>query len=284
MADFDTSTSGFRSGNPGDTGKHKGETDFKYRKFLESTAQLLYRLTPDGKRLIEVSGTGVSEQNLDMSSGIESLFESIHPDDRQNVVQSWRDALISRSVFYSEHRIRRSDGTLGWMLSRAVPITGSDGELFEWIGTALDISRHKQTEDELNTARKIAEFEHRQLWEIFRHSPAMIATLKGKDHVFDQINPLYQKSLGDRELIGKPVAEAIPEFINQGLIDLLDHVYEKGEIIQAKEKKIYLNRKEGGEPDEAYFNFVCPRPSPAGRLGGDSAVAGSAFRHQRWPA
>lgn len=257
MADFDTSTSGFRSGNPGDTGKHKGETDFKYRKFLESTAQLLYRLTPDGKRLIEVSGTGVSEQNLDMSSGIESLFESIHPDDRQNVVQSWRDALISRSVFYSEHRIRRSDGTLGWMLSRAVPITGSDGELFEWIGTALDISRHKQTEDELNTARKIAEFEHRQLWEIFRHSPAMIATLKGKDHVFDQINPLYQKSLGDRELIGKPVAEAIPEFINQGLIDLLDHVYEKGEIIQAKEKKIYLNRKEGGEPDEAYFNFVC---------------------------
>src|SRR5690625_3807456 len=93
MADFDTSKSGFRSGNLGDTDKHKGETDFKYRKYLESIAQVVYRLTPDGKRLIEVSGTGINQQNLDMSSGVDSILESIQPDDHRIVGSYWYDVL-----------------------------------------------------------------------------------------------------------------------------------------------------------------------------------------------
>jgi PAS domain S-box-containing protein len=39
------------------------------------------------------------------------------------------------------------DGTLGWTLSRAVPILGTGGEVVEWLGTASDVTAHREAEE-----------------------------------------------------------------------------------------------------------------------------------------
>jgi PAS domain-containing protein len=44
-------------------------------------------------------------------------------------------------VFELEHRVRRPDGTLGWTLSRAVPLLDDDGQIIEWVGAATDVTR-----------------------------------------------------------------------------------------------------------------------------------------------
>ncbi|MER7279204.1 PAS domain-containing protein [Dactylosporangium sp. NPDC000244] len=47
-------------------------------------------------------------------------------------------------VFQLQHRVRRPDGTLGWTLSRAVPLLDEDGRIEEWIGTASDVTEARE--------------------------------------------------------------------------------------------------------------------------------------------
>lgn len=67
------------------------------------------------------------------------------------------------------------------------------------------------------------------LAEMFEQAPGFMALMRGPHHVFELANPAYRALLGDRELIGKPVAEVAPEAIEQGFLDILDEVYRTGE-------------------------------------------------------
>ena len=80
-------------------------------------------------------------------------------------------------------------------------------------------------------------------------APAIICVLRGPDHVFELVNPAYQKLFEGRELLGKPIREALPEIAGQGFLELLDDVYATGKPHVAREARAALNR-------EAFFNFI----------------------------
>jgi two-component sensor histidine kinase len=64
---------------------------------------------------------------------------------------------------------------------------------------------------------------------LFEQAPSFMAVLQGPDHVFELTNAAYRRIVGDRDLVGKPVKEVIPEASGQGFLELLDHVYRTGE-------------------------------------------------------
>jgi len=66
-------------------------------------------------------------------------------------------AIRDRRVFDLEHRVIRADGTLGWTHSRALPMTGPDGQIVEWIGMATDITARKMAADQLAQQRRLYE-------------------------------------------------------------------------------------------------------------------------------
>jgi PAS domain S-box-containing protein len=45
-----------------------------------------------------------------------------------------------------KHRVRRTDGSFTWALSRAVPILGVDGNVVEWFGAASEITQRNEAE------------------------------------------------------------------------------------------------------------------------------------------
>ena len=71
--------------------------------------------------------------------------------------------------------------------------------------------------------------ETERLRRLFDRAPGFMAVVRGPDHVFEMVNQSYQKLVGRRDLIGKPVREAVPEVEGQGLFELLDKVYRSGE-------------------------------------------------------
>ena len=83
------------------------------------------------------------------------LRDYIHPDDQPQVVEAIRDAVRRKGVFELEHRVRRVDGSLGWTLSRAVPLLDESGEITEWFGAASDVTERKQTEERLRQTQKL---------------------------------------------------------------------------------------------------------------------------------
>ncbi|MFN7147489.1 MAG: PAS domain-containing protein, partial [Myxococcota bacterium] len=81
------------------------------------------------------------------------------------------------------------------------------------------------------------------LAEVFESAPAMMALVRGPDHVFDLVNDEYVRSTGrssPAELLGRAVAEAIPEAREQGFVELLDAVYRTGIPVSRREAAIRL--------------------------------------------
>jgi PAS domain S-box-containing protein len=78
--------------------------------------------------------------------------ESIHPDDRKELVKDWQSCLASASPVDTEARIRRFDGSYRWFLIRANPLRDEGGNILKWYGTCLDIDDRKRREEVLRTS------------------------------------------------------------------------------------------------------------------------------------
>ena len=86
----------------------------------------------------------------------EAFMDAVHPDDRAAVQASEERALRGGSHDV-EHRIVRPDGSIGWVQERGEVLFGPDGRPVLMRGTVQDITRSKQSEQELVLAREQAE-------------------------------------------------------------------------------------------------------------------------------
>jgi len=108
---------------------------------------------------------------------------------------------------------------------------------------------------ELITGRKHLLRNAEMIEEMYMNSPAYVCTIMGPAHIYELVNPSYQKLIGTREILGKPVFEALPELVGQGFDKILDNVYNTGEIYLGNEVPVWLAHDEGLEPALRYFNF-----------------------------
>jgi signal transduction histidine kinase/DNA-binding response OmpR family regulator len=129
--------------------------------------------------------------------------------------------------------------------------------------------RERKLREEAERARAEAEGAEARLREIFAKAPAIIATLRGPDYVFESANPLYLQHVGRPDILGRPVAEALPEVVEQGVIELLGRVYRTGVPFVADEMAILLDRRGDGAMDQVFINFVYqPLFDPDGAVSG----------------
>ncbi|WP_224247837.1 ATP-binding protein [Hyalangium gracile] len=113
------------------------------------------------------------------------------------------------------------------------------------------------------------EDERRHLHQLFDQAPSFMCFLRGRQHVFELVNRAYYGVVGHRELVGKPVREALPELEGQGFYELLDRVFMSGEPFIGRGLRVVLQRQQGGSLDEAYVDFIYqPIRGPDGRVSG----------------
>jgi PAS domain S-box-containing protein len=109
--------------------------------------------------------------------------------------------------------------------------------------------------------------ELRRFREMFAQSPSFSCLLSGPAHRFVLINPAYQLLIGDRDIIGLTVREAVPEAEGQGFISLLDRVYGTGEPYVGTNVKIVLRRNPDGTSETRSLDFVYqPIKDAAGKV------------------
>jgi PAS domain S-box-containing protein len=132
----------------------------RFRALVNASSYIVYRMSPDWAEMWELQGRDVIFDTTEPSRTW--LQKYIHPDDQPQVMEVVSEAVRNKSPFELEHRVRRADGTLGWTLSRAVPLLDAAGEIVEWFGAASDVTARKRTEEELirlneNLEQRIAE-------------------------------------------------------------------------------------------------------------------------------
>ena len=64
----------------------------------------------------------------------------IHPDDRENFLKNYLEALGQHRAFEEEFRFRRHDGEYRWMKSSGHPRMGPDGKFIGYVGVTADIT------------------------------------------------------------------------------------------------------------------------------------------------
>jgi PAS domain S-box-containing protein len=91
---------------------------------------------------------------------------------------------------------------------------------------------------------------------MFEQAPGFIAVLEGPEHHFKLVNPAYDRLTGGRNVVGKAVAEALPETIEQGFIGLLDRVFATGEPFVGRRVPVLLHRSPGAAAEQRWLDFV----------------------------
>ena len=125
------------------------------------------------------------------------------------------------------------------------PVRGGDGRVIGASKIARDITERKAAEEERRRLQDEVEAERARLAEVFRRAPSFLAILRGPEHVFDLANEPYDKLIGGRDIVGKPIREALPEVEGQGFFELLDEVYRTGEAFVGTDMRVLVQRKPG---------------------------------------
>jgi signal transduction histidine kinase/ActR/RegA family two-component response regulator len=128
------------------------ESEAIYRAFVKASSDAVYRMSADWKEMRQLEGREfIADTNQPNDDWLQKY---IHPDDQQRVLSAIRLAIQTRAKFELEHRVLRLDGSLGWTVSRAVPILNDRGEIREWLGTASDVTRRKEAEEALRDSEE----------------------------------------------------------------------------------------------------------------------------------
>jgi PAS domain S-box-containing protein len=105
-------------------------------------------------------------------------------------------------------------------------------------------------------ARRQAKAEIERLGRMFAQAPSAVAILRGPSHVIELANPAYEKLVGRSDIVGKPVAEALPEVVDQGFVKLLDQVFETGEPYVGRAVPISLQGSARTAAEDRLIDFV----------------------------
>lgn len=131
------------------------ESEERFRKMADTAPVKLWisdadrRFTFLNRRWLEFTG-----RSLEQAQG-NGWVESVHPDDRERCLGTYKSSFEARMCFEMEYRLRRADGEYRWILHRGAPWFGSSNEFIGYIGSAVDITDSKRAQEEALSGQKL---------------------------------------------------------------------------------------------------------------------------------
>lgn len=90
--------------------------------------------------------------------------------------------------------------------------------------------------------------------ELIGSLPAATAYLSGPDLVIDFANDACRRLVGDRDLVGRPLSEALPELAAQGQVERLARSMETGEPVRGSKAEVWIHRR--GQAEQRFVDYV----------------------------
>ncbi|MFI6482823.1 SpoIIE family protein phosphatase [Nonomuraea sp. NPDC050663] len=118
----------------------------RYRSLVEAQSQLVWITSPTGAVIEDapqwraITGQGLEEY---LAHG---WLDAVHPDERRQTDEAWREALRGRTMFEWNYRVRTRASGYRYFEVRAVPII-RHGRVVEWVGANSDVTPQKEAEE-----------------------------------------------------------------------------------------------------------------------------------------
>jgi PAS domain S-box-containing protein len=125
---------------------HLKSSETRHRLLIESWAQAAWEVDAEGVVVADSpSWRAYTGQTLaDWLGG--GWLNAVHPDDRADAEDHWREAITARGLVNAEFRLRAPDGGWRWTNVRAAPVLDAERGVEKWVGMNIDIDARKQAE------------------------------------------------------------------------------------------------------------------------------------------
>ncbi|MEE4377451.1 MAG: PAS domain-containing protein [Candidatus Competibacteraceae bacterium] len=161
------------------------------------------------------------------------LQNYIFPDDWMRLQYCIEEASTQGTPYQIDMRILHPDGSIGYMEARGQAVRDQQGTITKLIGTALDITERKQTEQTLWQTRKFLD-------SIVENLPAMVFVKEAETLRFVQFNKTGETLLGisREELLGKNDYDFFPKEEADFFVTKDREVLAAGELLDIPEEEI----------------------------------------------
>ncbi|MFT3774657.1 MAG: ATP-binding protein [Minicystis sp.] len=123
------------------------ESETRFRTLADHAPVIIWMTQLDGHCIyVNAAWERFTGRTLQDSAG-DGWLDAIHPEDRPRVAAAAAAAFAARAPFHADYRLRRADGTYGWVLDHGIPRPGPDGTVTGYIGSCVDISDRKRVEE-----------------------------------------------------------------------------------------------------------------------------------------
>jgi PAS domain S-box-containing protein len=124
------------------------DSEARFRELADTTPALMWMTDAEGHvTFVNEGWLRFTGRTLEEELG-DTFALSAHPDDRDDLLAAWREALRRRAEFRFEYRLLHRKDRYRWVLEVGTP-RFARGEFVGYVGTSADIHERKQMEDAL---------------------------------------------------------------------------------------------------------------------------------------
>jgi PAS domain S-box-containing protein len=122
------------------------ESEARFRTIVDIAPAMIWIAGPDklctyfNKPWLTYTGRAIEQE---LGNG---WTEGVHPDDLARCLKTYFEAFGRREPVQLEYRLKKADGTYGWILEHGAPLWQEDGTVTSYIGTCVDITIRKRIE------------------------------------------------------------------------------------------------------------------------------------------
>jgi PAS domain S-box-containing protein len=166
--------------------------------------------------------------------------------------------------------ITAPDGTVEpryWSATHT-PILSEKGELEFILQHTVDVTelqklrQFREEADVIRRAEKVQSLneslagESRRLHQFFDQAPGFVAVIAGPEHIFQMANASYLRLVGRDDILGVRVADALPEVVDQGFVEILNKVFASGEPYFGQRERVVLAVGPDQTDETRVLNFI----------------------------
>ncbi|HHP7244159.1 MAG TPA: PAS domain S-box protein [Elainellaceae cyanobacterium] len=177
---------------------------------------------------------GLDPDEYTVPPDIEIANQNIHPEDRERVNQTTKDAIEQGISYEIEFRILRPDGSITHAFSKGLVERNAEGQIIRFWGINQDISDRKQAEFALQQTTQ-------QLQAFLDNAPAMIFLFNAEGQYL-RVNLAFEDMLGipESQIVGRSFADFWPESVVKTMKSRIQILIETGQPLEV-EDEIDLN-------------------------------------------
>jgi PAS domain S-box-containing protein len=225
-------------------------------QLFESSPDCMKLLSNEGA-IVAMNRNGICAMEIDdFSRFAGALWKTFWPAETQAAVEAAMETARAGGTGQFKAYCPTTTGTPRWWEVVVTGVRGEGSRLQNLLAVSRDVTVAHQANVEREQLLRQVQVANARMADIFQQTPAFMAVFGGPEHVIELTNERYQQLVGQRDVVGQPVRQALPEVEGQGFFELLDSVYRSGETFTGTDMPVMLQRQPGAALEERFIDLV----------------------------